>query len=741
MAARLSGFPEEISENFLCCEICLERYKNAKILPCLHSFCEPCLGKLAVKTGAITCPTCRRSHEVPGSGVSGIETNVFMNDLVELFNNQSSLTSTDKCEICGQDGRSTHCIECALDMCNVCENGHKVIPSTKSHRLVPLDAEHGTHPAGAGRFFVRTVIHCSRHSDYKIEYYCDTCCEAICLKCTALDHARPEHQYRCVKDAAADSSNRLTAMIDEAKMKETQACDSKMAVKQTSESLDACFRREEGKTIEHVRKTIEEITRLIQDDGDRLLQELKVEYNTRKDNLNAQLKELEIVESDLSHAAEYAEYILRYGNAAQLMTVEKMVVSQLAGLLKIETKTNPVEGDYLEFEPRASFFEKKSLGVINTSISYRVSEITEFPRRDEEIVVTVATVDTKTSETVVGRRVFVDAVMTSPDQREEKLKVHDNGDGTLSVKTRAKTEGQHEFKLSVRKNPVQGSPVRVKVIPRAGLLCRFGQQGSAVGQFNYPYGVTLTKSGDALVCDYNNNRLQCFTSRGQHKKVLQIKNLTYALRPFDAAVSADGNIFITDAGNKQIFVCDGDGKLIGCFGTGRLKCPIGITISPANGRVYVVDYSSHCIHVYGQDGNHIKSFGRQGSKRGEFYNPYFVCTDREGKVYVSDSFNDRIQVFNAYGQFLNEFGAKGSGDGQLNCPLGVTVDKDGYVYVADSRNRRIVKYVSDGKFVGRVDSDKDGLRNPHGICVTDDEPFGQVFVVDQANNCVKVFAQ
>ncbi|XP_070560147.1 tripartite motif-containing protein 2-like [Ptychodera flava] len=65
MASSGSQLPEQIDENFLLCGICCERYKNPKILPCLHSFCEPCLGKLADEMGAITCPVCRMlSHRL-----------------------------------------------------------------------------------------------------------------------------------------------------------------------------------------------------------------------------------------------------------------------------------------------------------------------------------------------------------------------------------------------------------------------------------------------------------------------------------------------------------------------------------------------------------------------------------------------------------------------------------------------------------------------------------------------------
>ncbi|ESP02424.1 hypothetical protein LOTGIDRAFT_138472, partial [Lottia gigantea] len=55
----------ELSEDFLTCCICLDRYKNPKQLPCLHSFCRDCLSDhiKANDTGgliAFPCPECRK---------------------------------------------------------------------------------------------------------------------------------------------------------------------------------------------------------------------------------------------------------------------------------------------------------------------------------------------------------------------------------------------------------------------------------------------------------------------------------------------------------------------------------------------------------------------------------------------------------------------------------------------------------------------------------------------------------
>ena len=51
------------------------------------------------------------------------------------------------------------------------------------------------------------------------------------------------------------------------------------------------------------------------------------------------------------------------------------------------------------------------------------------------------------------------------------------------------------------------------------------------------------------------------------------------------------------------------------------------------------------ICVFHSSGKFLRSFGRTGSRDGEFDKPYFIHITRENLILVSDSSNHRIQVF------------------------------------------------------------------------------------------------
>ena len=68
----------------LTCPICLEVYKDPKLLQCFHAFCKECLEKLLLRDQqrlSLTCPSCRTSTFLPPNGVSGLPPAFFSDHL------------------------------------------------------------------------------------------------------------------------------------------------------------------------------------------------------------------------------------------------------------------------------------------------------------------------------------------------------------------------------------------------------------------------------------------------------------------------------------------------------------------------------------------------------------------------------------------------------------------------------------------------------------------------------------
>jgi DNA-binding beta-propeller fold protein YncE len=83
----------------------------------------------------------------------------------------------------------------------------------------------------------------------------------------------------------------------------------------------------------------------------------------------------------------------------------------------------------------------------------------------------------------------------------------------------------------------------------------FGLLGKGPGEFMHtPAGIALTASGDILVSDTYNNRLQLFNPEGKLIAMYRLKGLPTAEfdRPGPLAVASDGSVYVVDEGNKRV---------------------------------------------------------------------------------------------------------------------------------------------------------------------------------------------
>ncbi|XP_077990898.1 E3 ubiquitin-protein ligase TRIM71-like [Glandiceps talaboti] len=748
MTAEATKFLEKIDANFLNCGICFGRYQNAKSLSCGHNFCQKCLSTLAGKSFVLFCPVCRQKQIISTGGVVNLPNNFFLNELVRQFSERDEkLTDSKKCGGCDEGDNTVRCVDCAMFLCDICTRTHRKVPMTRGHKLVSLadyNKTKSTDPA-----LVQPPMYCSKHPIQPLKYYCDTCEVPICLECTALDHKITEHNYRYLKDAATEYTKELVDMVAMLKTKERKAKMNKQQLQRMLQSLDSRVGVEEKKLDDYMEKTIMEITRMIRENGKQLTKQLKEEYGSRQQKLEAQYKELDIAENYLSNVVEFAEELIHSGNAAKMMSAKTGMTSQMKELMTIEVKGEPVDDDDIEFKKSEDFFKDKSLGEIVTGsdikykladipdIKYKLADIPKVTRIGEDIKTAFTRQDkSDRKQTERTKKEDIKAEMKTPDNKIKDVKVRDKN----SARYTGTMAQCHEQPVHVRNKPTAESLAATGTIPQKGLICKVGKPGKGKGQLgSIPSGIALTKERYAAVCDRGNNRLQLFDIiTGKDTQIIECKNLGQPCKPNFVAISANGQIFFTDTGNNQVNVCDENGKWIRCFGKGDFEWPVGIAISPVNGRVYVADMEAFCIRIYQQDGVCLSSFHCDGD--GRFNSLYDINISKNGNVIVADQGNNCIQIFDSDGKFLYKFGRKGNYDGQINRPFGVTTDRDGNIYVSSYGNGKVQKFDCHGNFICRIDSDGDGLKRATGICVTDDEPR-QVIVVDCGNSCMRVYSQ
>ena len=212
--------------------------------------------------------------------------------------------------------------------------------------------------------------------------------------------------------------------------------------------------------------------------------------------------------------------------------------------------------------------------------------------------------------------------------------------------------------------------------------------------------------------------------------------------PVEAA--ADGTLWVADVGAAEGYGAAKIRKLkiedefIGEMAEGDLIWPEGLALS-ADGNIYCSDAYHHAIFAYNADGEQIARWGEQGSGEGQFERASGVAFDADDNLFVVDTGNARVQKFSKEGQFLGAWGSQGSADGELDQPWGLTIDQAGDVYVADWANDRVQKFTPEGTFLTRFGSlidDGGMLSRPSDVAV---DSQGDVYVVDWGNHRIQIY--
>jgi DNA-binding beta-propeller fold protein YncE len=184
----------------------------------------------------------------------------------------------------------------------------------------------------------------------------------------------------------------------------------------------------------------------------------------------------------------------------------------------------------------------------------------------------------------------------------------------------------------------------------------------------------------------------------------------------------EGNVWVTDRGDHQVFKFSPDGKLLltlgqkGVVGDNESREAfngVADLVIARNGDIFIADGESTNTRVvkYSKDGKFVTWWGGLGKEPGKFDEPHSIAIDSDGRLYVGDRRNKRVQVFDQKGKFLKQWS-------HLGTPWGVFV-KGSRLYVVDGteNNRLYIVNTKDGKVLEEVG----GLRNATAVTVAADD--------------------
>ena len=177
------------------------------------------------------------------------------------------------------------------------------------------------------------------------------------------------------------------------------------------------------------------------------------------------------------------------------------------------------------------------------------------------------------------------------------------------------------------------------------LVAKLGSEGSGIGQFNYPNGLSVSTNGDVFVADFDNNRIQILDDSLHFQKLITHQTM---------------------------------------------KHPRDIKLTPDE--VYVLCYDSPCILVFSHRGEEIRSLITRGTGM-QIGFAYFFCLDRKQNLLISDCGNNQITIFSKEGTHLHTIGEPGHEVGMFHSPQGIILTKNlKLIIVSDNNNYSLQIY-------------------------------------------------
>ena len=728
------------------CSICLDNFKEPKLLPCFHIFCKsPCLERLVVQDRegeSLVCPTCRHLVRLPDNGVAGLQTDFHIDHLFEIRDSLNKVTESKKtsCEKCNKFPATGFCRDCNKFVCDRCIEIHQVWEEFAGHKIVNLN-EALTDTINLLPPKKQVRVQCKKHPSMEIKLYCNTCFELICSDCTITRHHG--HIYDLLSDVFSKHKEEIVSSLKPVKEK----------FDKVNIALKALHTR--AKEIKDQRLTVEaDINREI-DRQQQFLDQRRVELVGGLDmltqqnlkSITTQTQHVEVLHAKMSSCLEYAEGGLETGTEEDVLAMKAPVLQRIEQITaefdpatiqpQTEADIELVTDGLEQVSQACRMFGEVVYDPVSVDNSYAIGNGSKYARTGKQATVEVHTMTIKNKKCEKKVNVTAELVHTTSRATIECEVKQENGRHKITYQTARR--GKHNLHIRINGKDIQGSPYPIAVIsstqslrkpitvvsglktsygittnskrqtvvagvmgncisvltPEGEKIHTFGTKGLGEGQFMYPHGVATDRDDNIYVADNTNHRIQKFTYQGSFLAAAGNlgKNRLQFCHPVGVCFNErNSNLYVCDAKNHRLQVLTTDLTFVRCFGRkgrayGQFQTPMNAAFDDAN-HLYVTDCDNHRVQVFTDEGRFLRAFSNKDSGE-KLQHPHAIAIDSSNTVYVSERDRHCVSVFTPQGDYINSFGTKGTEEGQFDCVYGLSVQQGDLIFVTDYNNSRL----------------------------------------------------
>ena len=227
------------------------------------------------------------------------------------------------CESCHRETTPVEafCRNCALFICQHCEEAHRTMRVFSDHVVVPLDDLRQTTAAHLP-MKVETQIRCKEHGGEEMKLYCYDCKQLICRDCIVIDHKG--HEYNFVNKVAVQCRASLKESV--APLRETQVNVSQ--VLKEVESMESKLDANSTTVSRDIDRSVDELISLLQKRKEQLHHEAGQLVENKRKTLLAQKKNVELATAEIQSLLDFVDHKTQQASDQEVLGLQKQIIDR-----------------------------------------------------------------------------------------------------------------------------------------------------------------------------------------------------------------------------------------------------------------------------------------------------------------------------------------------------------------------------------------------------------------------------
>ncbi|KAL4229155.1 hypothetical protein ACF0H5_012193 [Mactra antiquata] len=574
-----------------------------KLLPCLHSFCQPCLERKLEEHPShswFRCELCNKQIHTPNNDIDGFEDNVFFKF------SEFSVSDYEMCSVCSKHLISCKCTTCNKNFCNECVTKHHQ-GDTKEHYVVNLSKEM------VGKSSTETV--CDDHSPFTLELFCLTCSEAICGRCAIHKHCN--HIVENIKMTAIDRRNELKSKIS--------GFVTAKSIRDIQDYVKAC-KREKSNVQNDVQNTVQSIqlhVGALKDEldqfGKTMIKDLIEKETTITDKLDKNIQEAERRDKATFVSMETLKQIVDRSRDLEIVNKYKNLQKVIVDV-KRYGKPPPATSIRFKYKPLVNTIgpatgRLRVDAFLNKPVQYIESGAMQF----NKCVTCIFPIDH--TKAWIGYRKYIQLC---------------GKDGTYGIRVDCQ-----EIVSAIDAN-LHGT-IFIACISTMRALTSKMTTKYLFNLSHEPSDMKINDKDQFIISFRDAKRVATFDAKGKALHDFDIRHFGFRFgirinEPWKMAVSEREDIYLTDFSSEAVGVFDPQGEIKNAFET---KIYRHASLCCDRGLLFIADYKRDCIHAYSQEGHLLQTCHTPG-----IYAPCSIAVDPSGDLWVG-TFNGQTKIYTA----------------------------------------------------------------------------------------------